>query len=60
MERFKERYVSIGNGLYARTRIPLSLMEQYRRLQATCEHIQRDPKGTCYRCGHRKEATDVN
>ena len=46
------RLVSIGNGLYARTRVQLSVMEQYRQLQATCAHEKRDPRGMCYRCGH--------
>jgi membrane protease subunit (stomatin/prohibitin family) len=48
----------IGNGLYAHTKIRLSLMEQYRQLQASCEHKQRDPRGTCYRCGHRETAAN--
>jgi len=47
--------VSIGNGIYARSRRPLSLLEGYRRLQATCEHLERDEQGTCYRCGKRVE-----
>jgi hypothetical protein len=46
--------VSIGNGLYARTRTRSSLLEQYRRLQAKCTHEKRDPRGTWYRCGHRE------
>jgi len=45
------KIVSIGNGLYARTRVKLSLLEQYRKLQAECAHEKRDPRGTCYRCG---------
>jgi len=45
--------VSIGNGIYARSRRPLSLLESYRRLQASCEHLARDAQGTCYRCGKR-------
>jgi hypothetical protein len=49
------RIVSIGNGLYARTLTKLSLLEQYRKLQAECSHEKRDPRGTCYHCG-RKEA----
>lgn len=32
-----------------------SLMDAYRRLQLTCDHKERDPRGTCYRCGQRKE-----
>jgi hypothetical protein len=48
------RIVSIGNGLYARTREKLSLLEQYRKLQAECTHNKRDPHGTCYHCGHRE------
>ena len=51
MTRDRYRLVSIGNGVFARTRSPLSLLEGYRKLQATCEHVQRDPRGTCYRCG---------
>jgi len=47
--------VSIGNGVYARSRRPLSLLEGYRKLQATCGHVQRDAQGTCYRCGKRVE-----
>ena len=50
------RIVSIGNGLYARTSIQLSLLEQYRKLQADCSHEKRDPRGACYQCGHKKEA----
>ena len=45
---------SIGNGLYARTRDKLSLLEQYRKLQAECPHAKRDPRGMCYRCGHKE------
>src|SRR5215471_2674135 len=36
---------SIGNGLYARTRDKLSLLQQYRKLQAECPHAKRDPRG---------------
>ena len=50
----KFRYVAIGNGLYARARVKESLLEQYRRLQAECPHEKRDPRGQCYRCGHRE------
>ena len=46
--------VSIGNGLYARVRTQLSLLEQYRKLQAECKHAQCDPRGVCYRCGHKE------
>ena len=53
----KYRIVSIGNGLYARTRVRQSLMDQYRKLQTTCPHEKRDPRGMCYRCGQvQKEA----
>ena len=45
--------VSIGNGLYVRTNQKLSLLEQYRK-QAECPHAKRDPRGTCYRCGHKE------
>jgi hypothetical protein len=48
------RIVSIGNGLYARTRTQLGLLEQYRRLQTECPHERRDPRGVCYRCGHKE------
>ena len=47
------RIVSIGNGLYARTRIQPSLLEQYRKRQAECPHEKRDPRGVCY-CGHKE------
>jgi len=47
-------FVSIGNGICARTTDKLSLLEQYRKLQAACPHTKRDPRGTCYRCGHRE------
>jgi hypothetical protein len=47
--------VSIGNGLYAWTKQPLSLLEQYRLKQQTCSHAKRDPRGTCYECGQRRE-----
>jgi len=50
----KTMTVSIGNGLYARSRVKLSLIEQYRQLQAECPHEQRDPRGTCYRCGQKE------
>jgi hypothetical protein len=50
----KTKWVAIGNGLYARTKVRLSLMEEYRLKQATCAHEQRDPKGTCYACGQRE------
>ena len=47
------KLVLIGNGLYARS--PLSLMELYRRQQQKdCPHTRRDPRGTCYHCGHRE------
>ncbi|HKD45154.1 MAG TPA: hypothetical protein VKD24_05810 [Candidatus Angelobacter sp.] len=49
------RIVSIGNRLYARTRVKPSLLEQYRKLQAECTHEKRDQRGVCYRCGHKKE-----
>jgi hypothetical protein len=45
--------VSIGNGLFARVRRQESIGEACRRLQRTCEHKQRDPQVSCYRCGHR-------
>ena len=47
------RIVSIGNGLYARTRVQPGLLEQYRKLQAECPHEKRDPRRVCYRCGHK-------
>ena len=46
------KLVLIGNGLYARS--PLSLMELYRQQQKDCPHTRRDPRGTCYHCGHRE------
>jgi hypothetical protein len=52
----EETVMAIGSGLYARTRTPLSLLEQYRRLQAGCTHRKRDPRGTCYGCGHHRES----
>jgi hypothetical protein len=48
------RIVSIGNGLYARTRTQPSLLEQYRKLQAECTHEKRDPRGVCYQCGQKE------
>ena len=48
------RIVSIGNGLYARTRAQPSLLAQYRKLQAECPHEKRDPRRVCYRCGHKE------
>jgi hypothetical protein len=45
--------VSIGNGLFVRTRRPEPIGEAYRCIQRTCIHERRDPNGTCYRCGHR-------
>jgi hypothetical protein len=48
------RIVSIGNGLYVRTCVKASLLEQYRKLQAQCAHEKRDPRGVCYRCGHKE------
>ena len=48
------RIVSIGNGLYARTRTRLSLLDEYQKLQAECPHEKRDPNGVCYRCGHKE------
>jgi hypothetical protein len=51
----KYRSVSIGNGLYARTRRIESLIDQYLRKQAECPHQKRDPRGTCYECGHRTD-----
>ena len=46
-------FVSIGNGLFAQVRRPETILEAYRRLQRTCKHEKRDPRGACYRCGHR-------
>jgi hypothetical protein len=46
--------VEIGNGLYARARTRLSRLDEYRKLQAGCTHRKRDPRGTCYRCGHQE------
>ena len=46
--------VSIGNGLYVRTNKKLSLLQQSRKLQAECPYAKRDPRGTCYRCGHKE------
>ena len=54
MTRDRYRLVSIGNGVYARTRSSESLLTNYRKLQATCEHLERDAQGTCYRCGKRE------
>lgn len=31
-----------------------SLMDAYRRRQRECPHEKRDPKGTCYHCGHQE------
>jgi hypothetical protein len=50
----QRKSVSIGNGLYAWTKQPLSLLEQYRVKQQTCSHAKRDPRGTCYHCGHQE------
>lgn len=44
--------VSIGNGLYAHTKQRTSLLEEYKLRQKTCPHTRRDPRGTCYHCGH--------
>jgi hypothetical protein len=52
--RHAPKIAAIGNGLYACSRTGASLLEQYRRLQAVCTHEKRDPRGTCYRCGHRQ------
>jgi hypothetical protein len=52
----KYKPVAIGNGIFARTKVQLSRMEQYRLLQATCTHEQRDPNGTCYACGQRRSS----
>ena len=43
----------IGNGMFARSSQGASIMDRSRRLQAACGHVQRDPQGTCYRCGGR-------
>lgn len=48
--------VSIGNGLWAASRPSSTLLEQYRAKQARCPHAKRDPRGTCYECGQKKEA----
>jgi hypothetical protein len=48
--------VFIAPGLAVGTKRTESWLDAYRRLQRTCEHKQRDPRGTCYRCGHREEA----
>jgi len=60
MKRDRYRLVSIGNGVFARTRVPLSLLEGYRKLQASCEHLERDARGTCYRCGKREELVKLS
>jgi hypothetical protein len=47
----------IGNGLYVRSRRKMDKFEReweaIRQRQRTCEHKRRDPRGTCYHCGHR-------
>lgn len=53
-------YVSIGNGLYTRTKRRMSLLDQYRAKQAKCPHTKRDPRGTCYECGHRAERSGLD
>jgi hypothetical protein len=45
--------VSIGNGLFAQVRRPETMGEAYRRIQRTCKHEKRDPRGTYYHCGQR-------
>lgn len=47
------RPVAIGNGLFAQVRQRESLMEWSRRIQKSCQHVKRDPRGQCYDCGHR-------
>jgi hypothetical protein len=49
------RIAVIGNGIYAHTNAKPSLFEQYRAKQAKCPHTKRDPRGTCYECGHKDE-----
>jgi hypothetical protein len=46
--------VCVGNKLYVRSCTQPSLLEQYRAKQAACPHAKRDPRGTCYQCGHQK------
>lgn len=41
-------------GIPMLTRQTENLIEAYQRLQRECDHAKRDPKGTCYRCGHRE------
>jgi hypothetical protein len=45
------RYASIGNGLYVATKQKPTWLQQYRAQQKACDHVKRDPHGTCYRCG---------
>lgn len=45
-------YVPIGNGLYAPTKGGSSFLDSWRAKQAKCPHAKRDPRGTCYACGH--------
>lgn len=51
--KFTLRARVISNGLFAQVARPDSLFEAYRRIQRTCKHERRDPRGTCYTCGHR-------
>lgn len=46
--------VLIGNGIVVPVVRTESAMEAYRRQQFECSHNKRDPKGTCYHCGHRE------
>lgn len=47
--------VLIGNGIVVPVVRTESVMEAYRRQQFECRHTKRDPRGTCYHCGHRQE-----
>ena len=44
---------TIGNGLFAQVRRPETIWEAHLRRQRDCKHEKRDPRGTCYHCGHR-------
>jgi hypothetical protein len=48
----------IGPGLYVRSGRKMDKFEReweaIRRRERACEHLKRDPRGTCYRCGHQE------
>ena len=55
MQYRKYRMAEIANGVFVPSRVSESLIDEYLQKQAECPHQKRDPRGTCYACGHKND-----